>query len=408
MKIIVILFILVGMNEKKVVITYKNGPLENAKRALSGLDLGKIKGASVLIKPNIGRAAHAGQGINTHPLAIAGAIEVLKDAGASYIAIGESPIVGVNTMVAFEKAGIQDIAERYGCELIDLNAKKFVNKEIPGSRILGFTKICQDIFEFDFILSLPVAKCHMHTGVTLSIKNMKGCLWKHEKVRYHQLEYRPGETYPEKTLDSAISDLATVLLPHISLIDGYIGMEGLGPSGGEPVTSDFAVASWNPVGADVYACLMMGIDPPDIPHLKIISERMGFSIDPAFYDVVSDGDYREHVVSYARPSSTLSVKYPHVVVHDCDSCSACQSTLMLFLRRFKDDMTQYLLDDEKFHIGIGKGLDGSIKKGTILVGNCTKLIKDLGVFVPGCPPVPTRIYEAVTGKEPEENEPEVT
>ena len=164
------------MNKESVAITFKNGPFENAKKALNALNLQKIKGSKILIKPNIGRAAHPGQGINTQPEAVAGAIEALKDAGASYIAVGESPIVGVDTMEAFHKAGIKTITDKYGCKLIDLNAKKPVKKIIPDSRILGFTKICQDIFDFDIILSLPVAKCHMHTGVTLSIKNMKGCL----------------------------------------------------------------------------------------------------------------------------------------------------------------------------------------------------------------------------------------
>ncbi len=62
--------------------------------------------------------------------------------------------------------------------------------------------------------------------------------------------------------------------------------------------------------------------------------------------------------------------------------------------------------DGQFHIAIGKGVSDAIE-GTIFVGNCTKFMKDKGVVVKGCPPVPTRIYEAVTGREPDENEPEV-
>ncbi|MBN1699847.1 MAG: DUF362 domain-containing protein [Spirochaetales bacterium] len=403
------LYIIFGMEKNKVAIVCKNGPLENIKRAILSLPIGGLKGASVLIKPNIGRAARPGQGINTHPLAVAGAIEALQEAGVSILAVGESPIVGVDTMEAFRKAGITEITAEYKVPLLDLNEGKPVKTEIPGSRILGFTKICQQVFDFDFILSLPVAKCHMHTGVTLGIKNMKGCLWRHEKVRYHQLEYQEGNEYPEKALDTAISDLATILRPHLSAIDGYIGMEGLGPSGGEAVKSDFAVASWNPVGADIYACLMMGIDPAEIPHIRLTAERTGYSFDPATYQVCGANaeNYTSHIISYTRPPSSISIKYPNIVVHDCDSCSACQSTVMLFLRRFKDDMSQYLLDDGKFHIGIGKGLDGTIKQGTVLIGNCTKNVRDSGLFIPGCPPVPTRIYKAITGNEPEENEPEV-
>ncbi len=397
------------MNKDKVGIAFGRGALANAKTALSFIDLSAVKGKSVLIKPNSGRAAHPGQGINTDPQAVAGVIEMLKDAGASYIAVGESPIVGVDTMQAFTRSGVKAVTEKYSVDLIDLNARKFVRKDLVSPRILASTKICSWIYEFDLILSLPVAKCHMHTGVTLGIKNMKGCLWQHEKVRYHQLEYPEGSHYEEKTLDSAISDLATVLLPSLTVIDGYIGMEGMGPSGGEPIKSDFAVASWNPVGADSFGCIMMGIRPDEIPHLVLVSERMGFSLDPASYEVVvqDNEDYAKHAVRYARPPKNISIKYPNVVVYDCDSCSACQSTVMLFLKRFKDDMSQYFFDDGKFYLGIGRSLPADIKEGTILIGNCTKNRKEKGLFIPGCPPVPTRIYEAITGKEPEENEPEV-
>ena len=394
---------------EKVAIVCGCGPLNNAKHALLSLPLQKIRNSSVLIKPNIGRAAIPGQGINTHPEAIAGVIEALIEAGASHIAIGESPIVGVETVDAFSRAGISDIAKKYNIKMLDLNESKPLKKEIPDSRILGFTKIAPQIYDFDLILSLPVAKCHMHTGVTLSIKNMKGCLWRHEKVRYHQLEYNKNTKYKEKTLDSAISDLATILLPNLSVIDGYIGMEGLGPSGGDSVNSNFSVASWKPLGADIFSCIMMGIDPSEIPHLTVISERLGLSINPADYQICGKnaGNYKKNITKYARPPSSISIKYPNVVIYDCDSCSACQSTVMLFLRRFNEDMSQYLLDDCKFHIGIGRGLDGKIKKGTVLIGNCTKRLKNLGLFIPGCPPVPTRIYKAITGKEPSKNEPEI-
>lgn len=244
----------------------------------------------------------------------------------------------------------------------------------------------------------------MHTGVTLGIKNMKGCLYRHEKVRYHQLEYL-NEVYPEKTLDSAISDLATILLPDLTVIDGYIGMEGLGPSGGVAKQSDFCVASWHPMGADVYGCLLMGLNPEDIPHLRLVSERCNMPLHPDSYQVIPE-KFEKYISPYQVPPTNLSIQFENIRIYDKESCSACQSTLMLFLRRFKDDMTQYVLHDGKFHIAIGKGVDDAID-GTVFVGNCTRFMKDKGVVVLGCPPVPTRIYEAITGREPDENEPEV-
>lgn len=382
----------------------KKGPFQNIKDSLSKLDLSCVNDKKVLVKPNIGRSASPGRGYNTHPEAIAAVLEVMKDAGVSDIAVGESPLVGVNTFEAFEKGGVTEVARKYNATLIDLDATSPVLKEIMNGRVLSDTKICSAIYDYDLLISVPVAKTHMHTGVTLGIKNMKGCLYRHEKVKYHQLEYL-GKEYPEKTLDSAIADLATILLPDLTVIDGYIGMEGLGPSGGDAIQSDFAVASWNPMGADIVGCLLMGLNPKEIAYLRLISERMNFSIDPSDYNILPD-EYANFIVNFRKPPTNISVEYPEIKIYEKEACSACLSTLMLFLRRFKDDMIPYVLHDGKFHIAIGKGI-GDAMEGTVFVGNCTRFMKEKGVYVKGCPPVPTRIYEAIRGYEPDENEPEV-
>jgi uncharacterized protein (DUF362 family) len=391
-------------NRPIVSIAGKQGPFMNVINALENIDLSHLKGKSVLIKPNIGRSAKPEHGYNTHPQAVAAVIETVKKYQPSKIAIGESPLVGINTFEAFKKAGITEVADQYGVELIDFDSTTPVIKNIPNPRVLDNTKICSPVLEYDFLISVPVAKTHMHTGVTLGIKNMKGCLYRHEKVRYHQLEYK-NKIYPEKTLESAISDLATILLPDLTVIDGYIGMEGLGPSGGEPIKSDFAVASLNPMGADIYGCLLMGIDPTVINYLKLISKRNKISMDPKSYCVYPD-DFSKYIHPYERPPKNISIQYEDVIVYDNESCSSCLSTLMLFLRRFKDDMSPYLLEDGKFHIAIGKGVNNTLT-GTVFIGNCTRHMKDKGIWVKGCPPVPTRIYEAIVGCEPIENEPEV-
>ena len=71
--------------------------------------------------------------------------------------------------------------------------------------------------------------------------------------------------------------------------------------------------------------------------------------------------------------TNISVEFENIKIYDKESCSACQSTLMLFLRRFKDDMRPYVLHDGKFHIAIGKGVDDAME-GTLFVGNCTRFL----------------------------------
>lgn len=76
---------------------------------------------------------------------------------------------------------------------------------------------------------------------------------------------------------------------------------------------------------------------------------------------------------------------------------------MIFLKRFGGDMSQYTLCDGKFHIAIGKGIEKALDE-TVIVGSCTRHMKDKGLHVKGCPLVPTRTYEAIVHHELDKNE----
>jgi hypothetical protein len=152
---------------------------------------------------------------------------------------------------------------------------------------------------------------------------------------------------------------------------------------------------------------MMGIDPAEVVHLRLVSKRLNYSINLSDYEV-SPGNFKELAVSFKRPPKEIAIQYPDVKLSDKESCSACLSTVMFFLKRFKVDMRQYLLDDGMLHLAVGKGITPDmIKKGAVLIGNCTRKAKNSGIFVPGCPPVASQIYRAITGTDPVENEPDV-
>ncbi|MBN2427176.1 MAG: DUF362 domain-containing protein, partial [Deltaproteobacteria bacterium] len=310
------------MNKNLVSVAHGSGPYQNIIAALKRLDLSVIKGKRVLVKPNAGRHVTGCRGITTHPEAVAAVIDAAAAEAPAHIAIGESPILGVNTLEAFESTGIGAVAREKNIPLIDMDKRKPVKKPVKDGRVLDTLKFCADIFDFDFIISVPVAKSHMHTQVTLGIKNMKGCLWHNEKVRLHQLEYRENKIYPEKTLDSAISDLASLLLPDLTVVDGFTGMEGLGPSSGEAVQSDFAVASFNPLAADKTALELMGFTLDEVIHLKLVKDRQIVSLEGV---VVEPADYMSYARQFKRSPDKLDIEFPNIVVHDDNSCSACLS-----------------------------------------------------------------------------------
>ena len=215
----------------------------NTLAALASIDLSPVGGKTVLLKPNAGRMAEFGTGVNTNPRVVAAAIDAFRKAGAS-VAIGESPIAGVRTMEAFERSGIAEAARQNNCPLIDLDERKPVHVPVPHGRVIDSLKVCADVLDYDFVVSIPVMKIHMHTGVTLSVKNMKGCLWRRSKVDLHMLPQLEGTG--DKSLDLAIGDMATVLRPDFSIIDGSVCMEGLGPGAGTPKSLNVIVAAADP------------------------------------------------------------------------------------------------------------------------------------------------------------------
>ena len=363
-----------------------NGPYNNTRTALANIDLSPAKNKRVLLKPNIGRNANPKTGIITDPQVVAAAIDAFEDAGAT-VAVGESPISGVNMTEAFETSGIKSVAESRNCPLLDMDVHQYVPIDITDGVAIKSLKLCREITEYDIIVSVPVMKTHMHTGVTLSVKNMKGCLWRRSKVDLHMLPQLPE--HQEKRLDIAIADMASVLRPHLSIIDGTIGMEGLGPSAGKPKPLDVVLVSADAFAVDSIACELMGISACDVPHLRIGAER-GYGVIDLDKIEVSPENWKDLINPFAPPPIKLSVEFPGFTILDVQSCSACQSTLFLFLQHHGKQLRKNVSDDKNIIIAIGKGHE-ELPPGTLCIGNCTANHKDCGIFVPGCPPVSSEI-----------------
>jgi len=370
-----------------------DGPYGNTYAALAQVDLSPARGKRVLLKPNIGRVAPPGTGITTHPQVVAAAIDAFREAGAD-VAVGESPILGVKTEEAFDAAGITLIAHERDCLLIDMDARRFVEVPVPDGVAINSLRVCPEVLEYDLVVSVPVMKMHMHTGVTLSVKNMKGCLWRRSKVDLHMLP--PVEGHDEKPIDIAIADMSSVLRPHLSIIDGTVGMEGLGPSAGQAKPLGVIVVSADAFAADAIACKLMGTAAEDIPHLRICAERGYGAIDLDCISVTPDG-WHDWSSPFTPPPENLSIEFPNINVLDKNSCSGCQSTLFLFLKHYGDRLFDYFPSDTSPRIAIGKGHE-EVPEGTLCIGNCTALHRGNGIFIPGCPPVSSQILTLISGK----------
>lgn len=380
-----------------MVVTHGADPYVATRAALASFDLAPARGRRVLLKPNAGRVAAQGSGIVTDARVVAAACDAFVAAGAE-VAVGDSPIVGVKRTAALEHSGIAEVARQRGCRVVDLDARPAVSVELPGGVALRRIEVCAEVLEHDLVVSIPVMKTHMHTGVTLAVKNMKGALWRRTKVELHMLPAVAGRA--EKSLDLAIADMSEALRPHFAIVDGTVGMEGLGPSAGVAKPLGVIVAGADAFAADAIACALMGQRAEDIAHLREGAAR-GVGVIERTRIAVEPEDWEALARPFAEPPRNLSVEFPGVRVLDEASCSACQSTLLLFLHRYGAELGEYFPAGAPIFAAIGKGLT-EVPAGALCIGNCTRAHRARGIYVAGCPPVGSAIFATLRGERGDE------
>nr|NIU38928.1 DUF362 domain-containing protein [Candidatus Bathyarchaeota archaeon]NIW10469.1 DUF362 domain-containing protein [Gammaproteobacteria bacterium] len=215
-------------------------------------------GKPILIKPNYINSRHPSTGITTDSRVIEGIVKFLRERKIEEIIIGEGS-GWADTFQAFKVAGVDAVAERWGVKLVDLNKDEFVEVNPPNPLSLKKVRIAKTALE-STIISVPKLKPHRIATVTLSLKNMMGALA--SKGSMHK-----------GRLSQNIADLASILKPSISVVDGIIAGEGHETSG-NPVEMNLVIAGTDPVAVDAVGAAVMGIPPTDVKHL-LLAEKKG-------------------------------------------------------------------------------------------------------------------------------------
>jgi ferredoxin len=68
-------------------------------------------------------------------------------------------------------------------------------------------------------------------------------------------------------------DLLRAVRPTLSIMDGIVGMDGQGPAAGRRRSFGVIIASADPVALDAVACAVAGVDPMEIPMLRLAHEQ---------------------------------------------------------------------------------------------------------------------------------------
>jgi uncharacterized protein (DUF362 family) len=253
-------FVAVVKGERGHEPVFKALDLIDYKSALAGWD-------KVLIKVNFITDKTWDTGATTDPIVVEAIIKKLEDLPVKvYVVESDATITSADK--AFEKTGMREMCNRNGVECMNLRyVKDKVKLTIPDGEALKSITVPRLVTE-SAVISAAKLKTHSDTGVTLGMKNMFGLLPDKYKGKYHL-----------KGISKVVVDINTVLKPKLTVIDGFVGMEGSGPVDGEPVQMNLIIAGTDTVATDATACRVMGIDPHEIKHIRKAHEKGLGNID---------------------------------------------------------------------------------------------------------------------------------
>jgi uncharacterized protein (DUF362 family) len=233
---------------------FKALDLINYKKALKGYD-------KVLIKVNFITDKTWDTGATTDPIVVEAIIKKLEDLPLKVYVV-ESDATITNADKAFEKTGMKDMCERNDVEWLNLRyVKDKIKLDIPNGEALQSITVPRLVTE-SAVISAAKLKTHINTTVTLGMKNMFGLLPDKFKGKYHM-----------KGISKVVVDINTVLRPVFTVIDGFVGMEGRGPTDGTPVQMDLIIAGKDSVATDATAARVMGFNPYEIKHIRKAYEK---------------------------------------------------------------------------------------------------------------------------------------
>ncbi|MBN1187313.1 MAG: DUF362 domain-containing protein [Bacteroidales bacterium] len=224
-------------------------------------------GQRVLLKANLLRAAAPTEMVSTHPSVIKAVVELVRDAGAHPV-IGDSPggpFTNAWMRLVYQTTGMQRLAEESGAELNWDFGHSLVSH--PGGHLIKALEVANYVTQADVVITFPKLKTHTFMQFTGATKILFGAIPGTTKVGYHA-----KFPQPERFGDMLI-DILTLVKPALSIMDAVVGMDGNGPSAGNPFEIGAILASSDAVALDVVAASLVGMDIRSIYPLQAAIRR---------------------------------------------------------------------------------------------------------------------------------------
>lgn len=290
---------------------------------LGGISSVVKPGNRVLIKPNLLSAKPPESGIDTHPEVVRAVVRLVKETGG-IAEVGDSPGGSVKKMAeVYATSGIKQVCEEENVKIVNFDKVKTM-KGIP----VATAPLSADVF-----ISLPKFKTHSLMTLTGAVKNVFGIVPGLFKTECHKLAPNPA------AFAKLLVDIYSYAQPHLSILDGIVGMEGDGPaSGGILRKINLIAASTDAVSMDAVMSRIMGIEPFDIfttreadrrglgtgriEDIEVVGDDLNRFIQPGF-KLPRTTLYHRLPNSFMRFMSLFLKVRPGVNPDRCKNCGLC-------------------------------------------------------------------------------------
>jgi uncharacterized protein (DUF362 family) len=297
----------------------------------------------VLIKPNL--VSHRVQLPSTHADTLSAALDAVIAAGARDVTVAEG---ASDATAGFERFGYHREAWGRPVRFLDLNRDETEWEPLELTSVDGAplaARLSRTIASAGCRVSLGLAKTHVTSIVTLGLKNMLSGIHPHDRIMMHGhagggngyrgwkrpiVDFLKGDNHAVSALTSLMGRvrnarhalrsrvlrgrdpfealqpaelaylrsveamnrnlvaLARKARPHLSIIDGWVGMHREGPRHGRPLPLGVVIAGTDAVAVDAVAAAVMGFNPREIGYLHYAHESGLGIADLARINVLGD------------------------------------------------------------------------------------------------------------------------
>lgn len=232
----------------------------------------------------------------THPAVLEAVCREFAAAGAEVGVIDSTgfPHTQATLKMLYAGCSIEDAAKRAGASLLYDTATETV--PFPGGLREREFHLLAPVSQAELVVTVAKLKTHGYTGYSGCVKNLFGCVPGLEKSLFHK-------KYPDPSdFGEMLVDLCECVAPGFAILDGVVGMEGQGPTGGTPRAFGAVLGGLSPYAVDLAASRLIGVRREKIAHLMCAQTR---GLAPPDYSALEfSGDDPLPLSTVFRPAGT--------------------------------------------------------------------------------------------------------